>query len=1490
MLTKKANHSKSLVCYVSSYLILLCFWLPQASLAQINLSTAGLPWYNGGNGLGGNAAVSFVVENTNSNPVVLQNISVHWRTQNNGSMATLWWSATDLSGPTNFGSQQWSKQVTTGPISVTANGIIPTFSNVNVLIPGNSEIRFAIESNNGISYSGSPGSVFPPDSIIASSGVRLKNGTALINGLPVGGSGFFPVLDVFPRFFTGTLQVFPVGPCTAPSIPQVKMFPTQICAGNGAILDATGINYGQNMQFQWQSSPDDINWTNIPGATQHFAAISPTSNTYYRLRVTCGANTVFSPSHMAIVHGGNIPASNVTINSGAPTAGNNFNSFKDFIDFLGFCNVLTGPIEVAVVPNSGPYVERVVFKPIAGSSATNTITINGNGNRLTWSAASQADQATVLLDGISNLIIDNLHIEATGNTFAFGVHIVSQSGNNTIRNSHIEVPEPPVGVDPHDFRPITMGRNTINSTNPLDYPGNHNLIENNTLRGGLTGIFLSNQTTLPSIGNKIYGNNVVDFQQFGFFIRNQIDLEITGNTLSRPGVPNTGNFVGINFNGNMSGARITKNAFHTTGGMASSAANNLTQIGIRVENAFGDSAKPILIANNVMYNFQSRSDIRCIDIRAGSDFINIYHNTFHIESNVAGKNITNIFSASNTTQLDIRNNIFSLGGSASKRHYWFTSSTSLFINRNIYHADTSAGGTYLVAQNQFNTFPTLASWTTIPGVNFLSIQADPEFIDPAAGILIPQSSIASNNGGAVGITEDFFGNPRPPTNPDRGAFQFVPVTQDLMLSHLDFIQNVCLGATDSIIFQVQNRRGGLVNFATDSLTIEWNITGPNVLNGTFVINTGSLDSGATRSFSTTTSINQFGNYTISAWLLPSTTNQSPFNDSLEIQRLVENQLQVSPQSLNFTSHFETALVSAQLGTLPKSIMYISEICYRKDPNGAPINGWPVYLDAENYIEISGPPGFDLAGFTLEQWTTQRETFYTFPSGTIFSPQGTMILAVGSFTSSTPSPSDFYYHGIAATPGSIPQWLSNSTVGTILKDPNGRIVDAVGYGQYHFPSSANVPATEWSNPVSAGFSNSGLRLIGPDINSGLNWLLANTNDPNNLIRRQNPNTLNANTPFPTHLFFNDFYWTHNGVVVDSNPTVRVGPFAADGTYFYVANLVTPCGVFTDTVTINVATSGGNGSRIQFINNGLDPQNQSVDIWINNQKLISSLNFLASSDFEVVPSQTPLVIAVTPANDPNTSNALLTTTINLDFGISYIAVFSGAQNTNKSENTPMELLLFPNAREYAQFANQVDLLFFHGATGWSRLNVSEFSIPVANLVKGLGYGDFTDYLGLPFQDYDFIVSTTYIGARSAGFRTPASVLGLNGRAVFILISNTLDSNGVQSLNLFLTRPDGGPMVPLLVAQDVGLQEIQLAKLIKAYPNPTQQNLFVELKTGYRGDIIFKVMDANGRIHLERTQRSDGYDTFEFDVSRLAAGQYFVRIQAGNQMDVQPIQIVR
>ena len=267
-------------------------------IAQGNLTTT----YTPTSGLiGGNVGITFVVQNTNATARVLNQIDMNWDPffTTGPTSARLWYSATSLSGLGTVASPAWTLASATTSVNVTGGGIIPTFRGLNIVIPANTQYRFAVESTNGVIYGAA---ATTPNSFTAD-GVVLKVGNNLIAGSNVGYAlNPMPNLANNPRFFSGAIYWTLATPCTgAPAPTATTSTRTEVCPTDNFTLATTVAAGTTGITYQWQSAATAAGpWTNIAGATFSTLLRTQSTTTFYRNAVTCTAGTTTNSSALQV--------------------------------------------------------------------------------------------------------------------------------------------------------------------------------------------------------------------------------------------------------------------------------------------------------------------------------------------------------------------------------------------------------------------------------------------------------------------------------------------------------------------------------------------------------------------------------------------------------------------------------------------------------------------------------------------------------------------------------------------------------------------------------------------------------------------------------------------------------------------------------------------------------------------------------------------------------------------------------------------------------------------------------------------------------------------------------------------------------------------------------------------------------------------------------------------------------------------------------------
>lgn len=88
-------------------------------------------------------------------------------------------------------------------------------------------------------------------------------------------------------------------PCVdPPTAGQTIASLTSACPSDLVSLSLSGNSFGTGQTYQWQSSPDNLAWTDIAGATNPAYTTSIAADTYFRCVLTCGTGSASSASVM----------------------------------------------------------------------------------------------------------------------------------------------------------------------------------------------------------------------------------------------------------------------------------------------------------------------------------------------------------------------------------------------------------------------------------------------------------------------------------------------------------------------------------------------------------------------------------------------------------------------------------------------------------------------------------------------------------------------------------------------------------------------------------------------------------------------------------------------------------------------------------------------------------------------------------------------------------------------------------------------------------------------------------------------------------------------------------------------------------------------------------------------------------------------------------------------------------------------------------------
>src|SRR5688572_13442973 len=532
-------------------------------------------------------------------------------------------------------------------------------------------------------------------------------------------------------------------------------------------------------------------WTRLPNEVADGAAINDTAQLTL---VSCNALS-----------------GTYTINKNATASATNFTSFASALQMLTSCGV-TGPVTFNVAANSGPYNEQVQLPAITGTTATNTVTFEGNGNTIT-AATNAVSKGVFIFNGADFVKVNNfvINVEATAPA-GWGVQLINASDNNTISNCTINLP---LTSTSDVYNGIVAGvavSTTGNNANNL-------LIQNNTINGGYNGVMINGLAT--TTGNRIIGNQIRDPHIYGVNISTGgTGTIIEGNDISRPNRVNAGVMYGVFLVGSTTNTTVSKNRIHNTHGAAGTTAG--TVWGIYTTSATTPGNENI-IKNNLFYNVNNAGGIYYAFYNTDAHGTYYYHNT--VSANNPGITFSHLRAmhfAGAPTNVKFINNVVSLTSSATNKHaiYIGNTGTALVSNGNDLYVSTPGNIGFFQSDRA-----TLADWKLINSAAYdqNSLSVDPVFAS-TNGNLRPLAAALDNAGRPLpAVTDDFNGVTRSATTPDMGAYEFIPAVNDAGISALVSPTSPVTPGSQAVTVHLKNYGSA----ALTSATIGWKVNGVN---------------------------------------------------------------------------------------------------------------------------------------------------------------------------------------------------------------------------------------------------------------------------------------------------------------------------------------------------------------------------------------------------------------------------------------------------------------------------------------------------------------------------------------------------------------------------------------------------------------------------------------------------------------------------------------
>jgi len=219
-----------------------------------------------------------------------------------------------------------------------------------------------------------------------------------------------------------------------------------------------------------------------------------------------------------------------------------------------------------------------------------------------------------------------------------------------------------------------------------------------------------------------------------------------------------------------------------------------------------------------------------------------------------------------------------------------------------------------------------------------------------------------------------------------------------------------------------------------------------------------------------------------------------------------------------------------------------------------------------------------------------------------------------------------------------------------------------------------------------------------------------------------------------------------------------------------------------------------ARVQVIHNSADPAAKFVDVYLDGGLLLNDFKFRTASPYIDAPAGTPITISIAPSTSVTVDDAIANFTYTLTEGDKYVIVANGVLDPGAfavnpdGVSTAFNLFVRNEMRESALDPNNIDFVFFHGAT--DAPTVDAIARDVATVVDNASYTAFTDYVSVPAAKYYIDVTPgdlpSLIVASARAFLDGAA-----GGSAVIFASGFFDvatNPGGKAFKLFYALPDG------------------------------------------------------------------------------------------------------
>ncbi|MBI3257951.1 MAG: DUF4397 domain-containing protein [Ignavibacteriae bacterium] len=219
-----------------------------------------------------------------------------------------------------------------------------------------------------------------------------------------------------------------------------------------------------------------------------------------------------------------------------------------------------------------------------------------------------------------------------------------------------------------------------------------------------------------------------------------------------------------------------------------------------------------------------------------------------------------------------------------------------------------------------------------------------------------------------------------------------------------------------------------------------------------------------------------------------------------------------------------------------------------------------------------------------------------------------------------------------------------------------------------------------------------------------------------------------------------------------------------------------------------------ARIQIIHNSPDTSLNKIDLYLNDNKILSGLSFREATPFFTVESDSVLKLQIARSPSNSVAETLRTFSIHVESGKSSSILLQGVEDTIHYEPNPsgksiaLSALVLENIKQTYEGKSEIPVRIANGCTDMPEVNL--VAKDVAPLLSNMTFGSITPLdIVMPTTNYNFLLLTpsNQIILREI----PVNLTGLGEQSIVVFFSgfyNSTNNNNGQNLGIFGARPNG------------------------------------------------------------------------------------------------------